>query len=323
MVFGLLRGRASDNCGESIPEEQRSELASRTMILSMVVTVIIGFAELIFSLFSHNKLFLIEGAGNLAWLVPDVMMLLTLRVGAKKADWKMNYGYRRIETLFLLFFALGIALGMVHIIYRTITLPPEQLPTGYGMATVIFSLILIVVLAVLCRVIWSAGKKISSRLLLMDAMIIRLDIASAGILLISGLFLIFAPSVTAIQTILTILVGMGLLVYSLNEAVQAAKELIDASPSMQVMALIEQIAEETPEVLFVSEQRIRSFGGAISLDITIETAPDLTVSEAYRIASGLEDRIRSQVEDIIEIRARVHPAGTFVAEATEEWYREQ
>jgi cation diffusion facilitator family transporter len=322
MVFGLTGEPASAITGESIPEEQRSLLASRTMLLSMGVTAIIGVAELIFCLLSRNKLFLIEGAGNLAWLVPDVMMLLTLRIGAKKADWKMNYGYRRIETLFLLFFALGIALCMVHILYRTITIPPEPLPAGYGMATIIFSLVLIIVLAILCRVIWITGKKIGSRLLMMDAMIIRLDIASAGILLVSGIFLIVAPSVTVIQAILTVVVGMALLIYSLNEAVQAAKELIDASPSIQVMALIEQIAEETPEVRFVSEQRIRSFGGAISVDITIETAPDLTVSEAYRIASGLKDRIRSQVEDIIEIRARVHPAGAFVAEATEEWYRE-
>jgi cation diffusion facilitator family transporter len=322
MVLGLTGEHTSDITGESIPEEQRSLLASRTMILSMGVTAIIGFAELIFCLLSRNKLFLIEGAGNLAWLVPDVMMLFTLRVGSKKADWKMNYGYRRIETLFLLFFALGIAVCMVHILYHTITTPPEQLPAGYGMATVVFSLVLIAVLAFLCRFIWKTGRKIGSRLLLMDAMIIRLDIASAAILLISGIFLIVAPSITIIQTILTVIVGMALLIYSLNEAVQAAKELIDASPSMQVMTIIEEVVEDTPEVRFVSEQRIRSFGGAVSVDITIETAPDLTVSEAYRIATSLKDRIRSQVEDVIEVRTRVHPAGTFLAEEAEEWYHD-
>ncbi|MCX6698336.1 MAG: cation diffusion facilitator family transporter [Methanomicrobiales archaeon] len=297
------------------------QLASRTLMLSMAVTVLIGFAELIFWVFSRNNLFLIEGAGNLVWLVPDLIMLFTICVGSKKADLKMNFGYRRIETISLLFFALGITGFVIYIIYQTVTNASEQLPMEYGMITVVFSVVIVVILALLARYTWNVGKKIRSRLLMLDSMVIRLDIASAGILIISGFFLVIAPSVMIIQTVLTVLVGLALLVYSVNEVVQAAKELIDASPSLQVMNLIEQIAEETPEVIFVSEQRVRSFGGAISVEITIETDPEMTINDAYRIASDLEERIKLEVDNVIDVRVRMNPAGTYVKQETLGWDR--
>lgn len=309
----------SDTSRDCVPEEQRAYLASRTLRLSMLITVLIGFAEFTFWIFSRNNLFLIEGAGNIVWLVPDLVMYYTIRAGCKKADWKMNFGYRRIETISLLFFALGIAGFVLFIIYQTVTNPPETLPTEYGMATVLLSVVIVVILTLLSHHVWNVGKKIRSRLLMLDSMVIRLDIASAAILLLSGVFLIIAPSAIIIQTVLTILVGLALLVYSVNEAWQATKELIDASPSLQVMNLIEQIAEETPEVLFVSEERIRSFGGAISVDITIETDPDMPLSDAYRISSGLEERIRVQVQNVIDVRVRVNPTGAYVAHETVDW----
>lgn len=321
--MGLSRHRehAAGISSDYVTEGQRSYVVSHTLMLSMAVTVLIGFAEFFFWIFSHNNLFLIEGLGNIGWLVPDTIMLLAIRFGAKKADWKMNYGYRRIETLFLLFFSIAISGFVIQIIYNAITHPPEQLPAEYGMITVVFAAGIVIILALLTRYVWSVGKTVGSRLLMLDAMVIRLDLASAAILLISGIFLIVAPSVMVIQTILTVIAGLALLVYCVNEAVQAAKELIDASPSLQVMNLIEHIAEETPEVIFVSEQRIRSFGGGIAVDITVEIDPDITVRDAHRIASGLEERIMDQVDNVIDIRIRVNPAGTYVAEQTADWNR--
>jgi cation diffusion facilitator family transporter len=321
MIPDLHGEHVSDTSKECIPEAQRSDLASRTLRLSMLVTVLIGIAEFIFWFFSRNNLFLIEGAGNIVWLVPDLVMYYTIRAGCKKADWKMNFGYRRIETVSLLFFALGIAGFVLFIIYETVSNPPETLPTEYGMITVLLSVVIVVILALLSHHVWSVGKKIRSRLLMLDSMVIRLDMASAAILLLSGVFLIIAPSAIILQTILTILVGLALLVYSVNEAWHATKELIDASPSLQVMNLIEQIAEETPEVLFVPDLRIRSFGGGISVDITIETDPDIPLSDAYRISSGLEERIRVQVENVIEVRVRVNPIGAYIEQETADWDR--
>ena len=300
-----------------VQEARRSHLASRVLILSMAVTVLIGVAEITFWFFSRNDLFLIEGIGNLLWLVPDLMMLVTIRLASRKPDWKMNYGYRRIETLFLLLFSLSIAGFALFLLYGTITQPPEQFPLEYGQATVILSVVIIAALLFLSQYIWNVGKKIGSRLLLLDSTIVRLDAACAVILLLSGIFLVFAPSALFLQVVLNVLVELGLIYCSVKEAIRAAKELIDVSPSLEVLSLIEKITEEFTEVYFISDQRLRSFGGAIAVDLTLETAPDMTIQDAYRLTVSLEDKILSSVKNVFEVQIRVNPAGTYLAKELE------
>ncbi len=312
MLFdkGEIVSRSPENYAQ---EALRSHLASRTMMLSMLVTSLIGAAEIIFWLYSRNDLFLIEGGANLAWLIPDLMILCTIRIASRKPDWKMNYGYRRIETLFMLFFSLSMVGVGIFLLHGTITSPPEQFPLEYGIATVILSLVIITVLALLSRHLWNVGKKIASRLLMLDSMIVRLDVASAVILLFSGLFLIFVPSIGILQVLLTVLVELGLIVCSANEAVRAGKELVDMSPSLEVLSLIEKITEECTEVYFISDQRLRSFGGAIAVDITLETDPNMSVKNAFRFSSELEEKILSSVENVLEVRIRINPSGTYIA----------
>jgi len=290
----------------------RADIATRTLKISMVVTIIIGIVELVFWKLSENEIFLIEGIGNLSWLVPDLVMLYTLGISSRKPDWSMHYGYRRAETIFLLFFSLIVAGLMLVLLHGALTGPQEPLPAEYGPATILLSLVIIVVLAFLGSYVLEVGRKIKSRLLILDSLVIRMDAASAVILLASGIFLVIMPSFHLIQIFLTVLVGLVLIAYCFNEARHAVTELLDANPSQEVSNLIEMIAEEVPEVRFVSDQRLRSFGGAISVDITIETDPDMTLREAYRVASGLEARIQSGVENVIEARVRVNPAGTYV-----------
>ena len=291
----------------------RSQLATRALTLSLFVTFFLGIVELAFWFFSRNNLFLIEGAGNIAWLVPDFVMLATVKVGNKKPDVKMNYGYRRIETIFLLFFSIAVGWFVLSLLEKTLREGAEALPPAYGPATVLLALVIMGVLLFLSRHLRDTGKMINSRILLMDSMVVWMDTASAAILVLSGIFLILLPNVHFIQVALTLTVGFALLAYSVKEAVAAAKELIDASPSLAVMALVETITEETPAVLLISDQRIRSFGGAIAVDLTVETDPATTVAEAYRIATDIEDRIRGKVENVIEVKVRVNPAGALVS----------
>ncbi|MEI7857447.1 MAG: hypothetical protein WCH85_08090, partial [Methanomicrobiales archaeon] len=60
MITDLHGEHVSGTSIDRIPDEQRSDLASRTLRLSMLVTVLIGFAEFIFWMYSRNNLFLIH-----------------------------------------------------------------------------------------------------------------------------------------------------------------------------------------------------------------------------------------------------------------------
>ena len=297
-------------CSRSDP---RSIAASKAFMLSMFVTVFIGVSEIILWFLSDNQLFYIEGFGNLVWGIPDTVLLSMILLGGQKADFRMHFGYRRVETLTMFVFTLAVAIYVLYFFFETLFSPIHELNVDYGAITVIFSIIVIGLLSFLYRYIRAVGKRLNSQILLLDSVVIIADIASVTIILVSGIVQVIIPSLLVIHTILTLLVAMGLFIYSVNECIGAAKELIDANPSIRVMALTERITEELPEVLFISDHRIRSFGGAISVDITIETDPDITVRQAYEMSGKVEERIRLAVENVFDVRVRVTPAGAFLA----------
>ena len=313
MFKGDLRQKTKKSPALFSRSDPRSVAASKAFILSMVVTIFIGISEIILWHLSENELFYIEGFGNLVWVIPDAVLLAMILLGGHKADLRMHFGYQRIETLTMFVFTLAVAIYVIYFFFETLFFPSPELNADYGPITVIFSIIVIGVLCLLYRYIRGVGKRLKSQILLLDSVVLKADIACVSIILVSGLVQVIAPSLLMIHTILTLFVAMGLFIYSVGECLGAAKELIDANPSMNVLNLTEKITEELPEVLFISDHRIRSFGGAISVDITIETDPEITVREAYEISEKIEERIRSAVENVLDVRVRVTPAGAFLA----------
>ncbi|WP_421908574.1 cation diffusion facilitator family transporter [Methanolacinia petrolearia] len=313
MFKGDLRQKTKKRPALFSSSDPRSITASKAFILSMSLTVFIGISEIILWHLSENELFYIEGFGNLVWVIPDAVLLAMILLGGHKADFRMHFGYQRIETLTMFVFTLAVALYVLYFFFETLFFPSPELNADYGPITVIFSLIVIGLLCLLYRYIRAVGKRLNSQILLLDSVVIKADIACMAIILVSGLIQVVAPSLLMIHTILTLLVAIGLFIYSVGECLGAAKELIDANPSMHVMNLTEKITEELPEVLFISDHRIRSFGGAISVDITIETDPEITVREAYEISEKIEERISSAVDNVLDVRVRVTPAGTYLA----------
>ena len=71
----------------------------------------------------------------------------------------------------------------------------------------------------------------------------------------------------------------------------AVKELIDFAPSLETIALIEEMAEEVEGVTFTHNIRIRSMGGALYVELTAETDPELTVAEGYAVIKQIREKI--------------------------------
>ena len=55
--------------------------------------------------------------------------------------------------------------------------------------------------------------------------------------------------------------------------------------------------------------RMRRIAGLWDIDIDIEVALDLTVSEAHQIATKVEQAIKERVEGVYDIMVHIEPAG--------------
>ncbi len=313
MAKDAKKTRQSELCaGAPAISTARIRRVSRALVVSMLIGTFMGAVEVGLFVVTGNRALLTDGFVNVISLIPGTLSLMSVHLGRRQADWRMHYGYRRVETLMVLLFALAVCGFATKQVADTLLYPAESLVPEYGTVIAGYAVAAIIIEILLSRHLWRVGKETDSRLLLLDAVLLRGDIVISAIILAGGVLFIVSPSMTLIQTAITLVVVLIIFAYGAKEAVFAARELVDANPSFQANALIERIVEASPSVRFIAEQRIRSFGGALSVELAVEVDPGMTVQEAYVLSKEIESRIRSEIENIIDLRIRANPSGAFV-----------
>lgn len=290
-------------------QQERPAKIQRALVISIAVGTVLGLIEIALSQVTGNRGIFMDGLVNVLSIIPGVLSVISVRVGSRQADWRMHYGYRRIETLMVFLFALVVCGVALTQIVETLLNPSAVLAPLYGALIAVYAGVAIGIEYLLSQYLWSVGHDQQSRLLILDAILIRGDIAISAIILAGGLLLVAFPQIAVIQTAIALLIIGIIFAFGVREGITAIKELIDAGPSLEINALVERIAEENPAVVFISEQRIRTHGGALSVELTVEIDPLLSVADAYGISNGIERQIRAGVENVIEVRVRTHPAG--------------
>jgi len=290
-------------------QQERPAKIQRALVISIAVGTVLGLIEIALSQVTGNRGIFMDGLVNVLSIIPGVLSVISVRVGSRQADWRMHYGYRRIETLMVFLFALVVCGVALTQIVETLLNPSAVLAPLYGVLIAVYAGVAIGIEYLLSQYLWSVGHDQQSRLLILDAILIRGDIAISAIILAGGLLLVAFPQIAVIQTAIALLIIGIIFASGVREGVTAIKELIDAGPSLEINALVERIAEENQAVVFISEQRIRTHGGALSVELTVEIDPLLSVADAYGISNGIERQIRAGVENVIEVRVRTHPAG--------------
>ena len=115
-----------------------------------------------------------------------------------------------------------------------------------------------------------------------------------------------------INPITTVIIA-GLILHSAWEVgSNAVKELIDFAPSLETIALIEEMAEEVAGVTFTHNIRIRSMGGALYVELTAETDPELTVAEGYVVVKQIREKIMDKVPNVIDVSTLLTPKGEYI-----------
>lgn len=280
-------------------------------------------------------------------ILADAVTWFTLRLGAKGADQRFHYGRRRIETLMALFAAFflvyvsielvtdaiggeehghGISAAAVHGAEGQGAAATEggepsevhgaqaQSGRAWGLFLIVGSVALVSVAAkeTLFRITRRRGIRLNSPMLIAKAWHHRTDSLGATAVLFSLVLSLILPGTELVEVVTTIVIA-GMILHSAWEVgSDAVKELIDLAPSRRTMAAIEETAENVEGVTFVQSARIRTMGGALYVELTVEVDPSLTVEEAYSIAQAIRKGVMSEVSDVIDVSTMVAPRGEYL-----------
>jgi len=238
-----------------------------------------------------------------------IMTLFVSRIISRPADEDHPWGHGRAETVatvllsFLLFFAgaqLILSSG------RDIIFGAErEVPSLPALVVTVISIVGKLLLA------WSQyvfGKKADSLMLKANAKNMAADVLlSAGVL--AGLALSMWFNIAVIDSWAALLVGLWVIKSALGIFLEANTELMDGGLNKEYYRLVFDAVNSVEEAGKPHRVRMRRIAGLWDIDIDIEVPPNLTITEAHRIAIRVEKAIKARVENVYDIMVHVEPAG--------------
>ncbi len=278
-------------------QDERAKEAQRVTIVGFFVNLVLSAGKIAVGILGKSSAMLADGIHSLSDFVTDVVVIIFIRLSAKKSDDDHTYGHGKYETFATLIISivlLAVGIGMCwesgHKIYLSIK--GEALPTPHLIA-LWAALISIVAKEILFRYTRHVGLKIGSSVVIANGWHHRSDaLSSVGAALgISGAILLGDKWV-----ILDPIAGFIVSLFIVKVAWQLGKpcidELLEHALPQDLSNKIKTAIESEKKVLGYSELKTRKIGNSIAVDVHIQLDKELTFVEAHNITTDVEELIK-------------------------------
>ncbi len=262
-----------------------------------LLKIVLGVASGALAVVADGFHSLVDSSSNLVGLA-------AIRLAGRPADERHPYGYRRYETLG----ALAIGFLLLVAAYEIGSAIIQRLLAGAAPSITPLTVgLMLLTLPVNLLVVWletRAGRRLNSEILLADARHTATDLYVTGAVLLSlaGGWLGW-PWLDAV-------VAGAVVVMILRAAFQILR---DTSRTLTDRATIDPediaaIAYGSPGVRYVHRIRSRGTPDAAFIDLHVKVDPAMSTEQAHAVASEVELRLKSQLENVAEALVHIEPA---------------
>jgi cation diffusion facilitator family transporter len=280
----------------------------RATFTGLAVNVILTAAKFFAGVLGHSHALVADAVESLADIFSSLIVWRGLVVAAAPADEDHPYGHGKAEPLaaavvsgMLLLAALWIAVTSVTEIRQ-----PHLAPAPYTL------LVLVGVIAVkegLFRFVLRESAAVESSAVQTDAWHHRSDaITSLAAFIGISVSLIGGKGYEAADDVAAVAAAGVIAWNGWRLLLPAMNELMDRSPSREVLDRIRQVAEAAPGVEAVEKCMARKMGHQYYVDMHVHVDPKMTVERSHEIAHGVKDEVRNQFPRVRDVLVHIEPA---------------
>lgn len=278
--------------------------------VGFIINAILGVLKVLGGIFSRSSALVADGIHSFSDFLSDILIIMMVGIARKKPDQKYQFGHGRFEALatvllsvILLIVALGILYeGIIDIISYC---HGKEIPKPSWVALLII-IISIVSKEWLYHYTKRAGERIRSDALIANAWHHRSDSFSSVATLIGvGGSFFFGEKMRILDPIAAIIVGIFIIIVSLQLARPSLTEMLGASLPKDSKKAILKALKHTPGVLAYHEFKTFKSGNDGFVMVHIKVDPDIKVREAHNIATRAETNMKAAVKDLT-IHASTH-----------------
>ncbi len=281
-----------------------------------IVGSVVNFVLLLFKFFAgivgHSAAMLADAVHSLSDFVTDIIVLVFVRISSKPEDEGHDYGHGKYETLAtaiigicLFVVGLGILWNGVQSIWQVVqgNVLPEP-----GMLALWAALISVVSKEALYQYTALRGRKLNSQAVVANAWHHRSDaFSSIGTMAGIGGAILLGDEWRVLDPIAAVIVSFFILKVSVKLLVPSMNELLEKSLPAEEENRINEIVLSYPGVTAPHHLRTRRIGNNRSIDLHVRMDGKLTLEEAHRRATVIEQRLRAEFGKGTYISIHVEP----------------
>lgn len=285
---------------------ERSKKAQRVAIIGALVNIVVAVLQIIVGIAANSQALIADAIHTFSDLMTDVLAIVGSRMAYEPADEQHPYGHGRIETIssvglgfILMLVAVGIGWFAIN---RLMALEALVVPAGIA---VVAAALTVVAKESLYRYTVRMARRIRSRLLEANAWHHRSDA-------ISSLFVLLGVAgaqagFPALDAIAALVVALLISRIAWDISAQGISELIDTGLDKSRVALISESIAAVDGVRRMHMLRTRWVGTGALVDVHIQVAPRLSVSEGHQIAEAVRANLIDVVDEVDDVTVHIDP----------------
>ena len=295
--------------------QARARAATRTALVGAGANALMAVGKVTVGYAASSQALLVDGIHSVSDLLSDLLVWFAGRQASQAPDAEHPYGHGRYETLatlllggFLMVVAIGLGWDSAQRLFN-----PEELLTPAPLALYAAAASILVNEALFWYTLGYA-RRVRSDMLRANAWHHRSDAISSVVVLIGvGGTMAGLPYLDAVAAVL---VAVMIAKIAADLGWEAMRELVDTGLEAERLAAIRKTIDSVGGVRDIHMLRTRKHGGKAAADVHVLVDPRVSVSEGHIISSLVEQRLKGEIDEIIDVTVHIDPEDDEAASPT-------
>lgn len=280
--------------------------ANKVTLIGILVNALNALAKILVGIWANSSALIADAIHSLSDLLSDFLVLAATHFGRQKPDEDHPYGHDRYETLATMLLGtilIAVAGALVWDSISRLLNPGEPIiPSALALIVAALS---VLSKEWIYRYTLRVAKEINSKLLEANAWHHRTDALSSIVVFVAITGSLFGY--TWLDQAAAIIVGIMVAKIGAELIWNSLKELVDTALPVEETELIYNAAKSIPGVRDVHHLRTRTMGSRTLLDIHLQVAPYLSVSEGHEIGVWVAKKLRDDFDHISDVTFHIDP----------------
>lgn len=304
-----LTGKESDI---DISDRRAVGIARHVTWVGFWINALLGVGKVLAGIFGRSAAMVADGVHSFSDFVTDIIVLVFVGIGRRKANHEYQYGHGKFETFATMLLAL--ILGIVGVLFfidgaeKTWKAMHGELLPAPGWIALVTALGSILAKEWLFHYTRRAGERIHSAVVVANAWHHRSDAFSSMATLAGiGGAMFLGVHWRVLDPLAAMVVSIFIIIVSVKIGRPAVEELLEVSLPEEVVGGMYHIIGMTPGVEAFHHFASRRNGNCMIVDFHIKVNPHITVDHAHRIATDVENRLKEAYGHDMIVTIHIEP----------------